>query len=71
MSNKTQTQTTTRPDLLGNTYAAKPGIKKAIRITVNCDADYELIMAWLDTPEKRGSALVSAARILADSRENA
>ena len=68
MSN-TQTTTTTRPDLLGNTYAAKPGKKKAIRITVSCNADYELIMTWLDTPEKRGDALVSAARILADSQE--
>ena len=70
MSN-TQTTTTTRPDLLGNTYAAKPGIKKAIRITVRGDADYELIMTWLDTPEKRGDALVSAARILADLQKNA
>ena len=65
MSN-TQTTTTTRPDLLGNTYAAKPGKKKAIRITVSCNADYELIMTWLDTPEKRGDALVSAASFRED-----
>lgn len=70
MSNKTQTPTT-RPDLIGNKYAYKPGLKKAIRITVDSDADYELIMALLETPEMRGSALVSAARILADSQENA
>ena len=69
MSN-TQTTTTTRPDLIGNKYASKPGKKKAIRITVSCNADYELIMTWLDTPEKRGNALVSAARILADSQGN-
>lgn len=70
MSN-TQTTTTTRPDLIGNKYAFKPGEKKAVRITVSCDADYELIMRMLDTPEKRGAALLEAARILADSRENA
>ena len=67
----TQPPTTTRPDLIGNKYASKPGLKKAVRITVSCDAYCELIMTWLDTPEKRGAALLEAARILADSQENA